>query len=91
MNSNNETLFEEHIPKKAKLAFGALNAGNGVLSGIAFSSITFYYNVKLGLGAGLVALAWFLFAIWNTINDPLFGYMQDKTKSKYGRRIVKIR
>ncbi len=91
MSSKNET-FEEYIPRKAKLAYGALNAGNGVLSGIAFSSITFYYNVKLGLSAALIGIAWLIFAIWNTINDPLFGYIQDRTKSqKYGRRIPYVR
>ena len=92
MNSKDETLFEEYIPRKSKLAFGALNGANGVLSGIAFSTITFYYHVKLGLSAPLIGIAWLLFAIWNTINDPLFGYIQDRTKSeKYGRRIPYVR
>ncbi|MFW9897638.1 MAG: MFS transporter [Candidatus Thorarchaeota archaeon] len=92
MNSKDETLFEEYIPRKSKLAYGALNGANGVLSGIAFSAITFYYNVKLGLSAPLIGIAWLLFAIWNTINDPLFGYIQDRTKSeKYGRRIPYVR
>ena len=92
MNSKDEPLFEEYIPRKSKLAFGALNGANGVLSGIAFSTITFYYHVKLGLSAPLIGIAWLLFAIWNTINDPLFGYIQDRTKSeKYGRRIPYVR
>ncbi|TFG28699.1 MAG: MFS transporter [Promethearchaeota archaeon] len=90
MDSNDE--FSEYVPKKSKLAYGVLTGSSVILSGIAFSAITFYYNVKLGLSAQLIGIAWLLFAIWNTINDPIFGYLEDRTKSeKYGRRIPYIR
>ena len=90
LDSNYE--FIESIPRKSKFAYGALSGTSGVLSGIAFSAITFYYNVKLGLSAELIGIAWLLFAIWNTLNDPIFGYLEDRTKSeKYGRRIPYIR
>ncbi len=32
-----------------------------------------------------------LFGVWNAINDPLFGYISDRTNSKLGRRIPYIR
>ncbi|MBQ3817204.1 MAG: MFS transporter, partial [Clostridia bacterium] len=35
--------------------------------------------------------AWIIFGIWNAVNDPLFGYISDKTKSKIGRRLPYIR
>ena len=58
---------------------------------MAFSPITFYYNIKLGLAAELIGLAWLIFAVWNGINDPIFGFLQDRTRSKLGRRIPYIR
>ncbi|MFX0073695.1 MAG: MFS transporter, partial [Candidatus Hermodarchaeota archaeon] len=84
--------FEEHIPRKSKLAFGTMYGSSAVLSGIAFSAITFFYNVKLGLSAQWIGIAWLIFALWNALNDPLFGYLEDRTKSeKYGRRIPYLR
>ncbi len=53
----------------------------------AFSTFYSYYYVdKLGLGLGLATLARTIFLIWDAVNQPLFGYWSDRTKSKYGRR-----
>ncbi|MFB9274771.1 MFS transporter [Cohnella cellulosilytica] len=53
----------------------------------AFSTFYSYYYVdKLGLGVGLATLARTIFLIWDAVNQPLFGYWSDRTKSKYGRR-----
>ncbi|TFG16010.1 MAG: MFS transporter [Promethearchaeota archaeon] len=89
MSSKNE--FIELLPKKSKVAYGGANTASNILSGIGFAAITFYYNVKLGLSAELIGIAWIIFAIWNAINDPLFGYIEDRTKSRWGRRIPYLR
>ena len=82
----------EKLPLKSKIAYGGLGAGISLPSQIAFSAITFFYNAVLGLDAGLAGIAWLIFSVWNAINDPLFGFIEDKTKSeKYGRRIPYIR
>lgn len=85
-------MIDEKIPRKSKLAYGVFGAGIGLPSQIAFSVITFFYNTSLGLDTGLTGIAWLIFSIWNAINDPLFGFIEDRTKSeKYGRRIPYIR
>ena len=82
----------EKLPMKSKVAYGVFGAGINLPSQIAFSAITFFYNTILGLDAELAGIAWLIFSIWNAINDPLFGFIEDKTKSeKYGRRIPYIR
>ncbi|MHA2184552.1 MAG: MFS transporter [Promethearchaeota archaeon] len=82
----------EKLSLKSKLAYGALGAGIGLPNSIAFSAITFFYNIKLGLDASYIGIAWLIFSIWNAINDPIFGFIEDNTKSeKYGRRIPYIR
>lgn len=88
----NNILIEESIPTKSKFAFGGATMASGILNGIAFGAITFYYNIKLGLGEEFIALAWLIFAAWNAVNDPLFGFIEDRTKSeKYGRRVPYLR
>ncbi|TVX99976.1 MFS transporter [Cohnella terricola] len=53
----------------------------------AFSTFySYYYVEKLGLGIGLATLARTIFLIWDAVNQPLFGYWSDRTKTKYGRR-----
>ncbi|MFX1497097.1 MAG: MFS transporter [Promethearchaeota archaeon] len=81
----------ETLPLKSKLAYGGLGAGINLTSNIAFSAITFFYTI-LGLAPKLIGIGWLIFAFWNAINDPLFGFIEDHTKSeKYGRRIPYIR
>jgi GPH family glycoside/pentoside/hexuronide:cation symporter len=82
----------EKLPFRTKLAYGGLGGGIGLPSQIAFSAITYFYNFTLGLSEELAGLAWLIFSFWNAINDPLFGFIEDRTKSeKYGRRIPYIR
>lgn len=53
----------------------------------AFSSFYSYFYVdKLGLGIGLATLARSIFLIWDAVNNPLFGYWSDRTRTRYGRR-----
>ena len=84
--------FDERLPLKSKIAFGFSQASMNLLVGIALgSAITFYYNVKLGLSEEWIALAWIVFAVWNSINDPLFGILQERVDTDIGRRIPVLR
>lgn len=85
------TEIEKKVPLKSKIAYGYGCGAINVLGNIAFSSITYFYNTIIGLNAVLIGLVWLIFAAWNAINDPLFGALGDKTKSRFGRRIPYIR
>ncbi|MHA1892714.1 MAG: MFS transporter [Promethearchaeota archaeon] len=50
----------------------------------------FYYK-WMGLGWGFILIAQIIYAIWNVLNDPLFGMLQDRTKTKQGRYIPWIK
>jgi len=85
-------MSKEDLSLKSKFAYGGLGAGINLPSQIAFSAITFFYNTILGLNAEYVGFAWLIFSFWNAINDPIFGFLEERTKSeKYGRRIPYIR
>ena len=45
----------------------------------------------MGLAPRLASIVWLLFGIWNAFNDPLFGYISDRTRARLGRRIPYIR
>ena len=38
-----------------------------------------------------IALASVIYAVWNALNDPIFGYISDSTRSRHGRRIPFMR
>ncbi|MHA1472679.1 MAG: MFS transporter [Promethearchaeota archaeon] len=90
MNDNIETL-EEYVSVKEKLSLSIGGLGSDLLNGLVFGNLTFFYQVKLGADAGLLAIGWLIFAIWNTLNDPIVSYFVDNTRTKIGRRIPYIR
>ncbi|MBH5318882.1 MFS transporter [Paenibacillus sp. GSMTC-2017] len=53
----------------------------------AFSTFyVFYYSDELNLGLGLLTLGRLIYLIWDAVNQPLAGYLSDRTNTKYGRR-----
>ncbi|MBZ4666214.1 MFS transporter [Mahella sp.] len=57
------------------------------IPGMMYSSYgTFFYNDKMGLSMSLIALGTTLFAVWDAVNDPMFGFLSDRTRTKWGRR-----
>lgn len=67
----------------------AFNFGNLALWAVnaAFSTWVFsYYFSALNLSARYIGLAFVIWSLWNAINDPLIGYISDRTKTKIGRR-----
>ena len=82
---------EEHVPSTTKINFSLGSLANGILNGFVFANLTFFYQIKLGLSAELLGIGWLIFAIWNTLNDPLASYLIDNTRTKIGRRIPFIR
>ncbi len=54
------------------------------------SYFVFFYAIVVGLSLELVGLIFILYGIWNAINDPLFGYLMDRIKLRWGRRVPYI-
>lgn len=83
---------EEHVPLKSRIWVSAADGATATLQGLAGSAVlTYYFTRWRGLDAGLAAVVWLIFGLWNAINDPLFGYISDRTRSRLGRRIPYIR
>jgi len=50
----------------------------------------FYYG-WFGLTSFWITIAQILFALWNVVNDPVFGVMEDRTRTKKGRYMPYIK
>ena len=74
-----------------KLIWGLAQLGTSLVSGVFATTLPIFYHVYLGLDPFFISIAAWLYAIWNALNDPIFGYISDKTKSKKGRRIPFLR
>ena len=83
---------KEHVRVSSKLWLCSADCLCGTLSGlITGGGMTYFYTKYMGLEEHLASIVWIIFAVWNALNDPLFGYLSDRTKSKLGRRIPYIR
>ena len=83
---------EEKVKTSSAVWLGAANAGTGLLCAFSEGAAFQYLFVnKLGLSTALNTIVWIIFGIWNAINDPIYGFLADRTKSKLGRRIPWIR
>ena len=72
--------------KKQKWSFGMGSFAQWFING-AFNTWVFsFYFVAVGLDIRYIMLAYVLWTIWNAINDPLIGYLSDRTSTKWGRR-----
>ncbi|MFZ5827600.1 MAG: MFS transporter [Bacillota bacterium] len=47
---------------------------------------TFYYVDGLGMAVAAFALAKTAKSVWDAVNDPLLGYLSDRTRTRFGRR-----
>ena len=74
-----------------KLTWGLAALGTSLISGIYGGLLTIFYQDYLGLSAYWIGIAATIYALWNAINDPLFGYITDRTRTKRGRRIPYMR
>jgi GPH family glycoside/pentoside/hexuronide:cation symporter len=89
--SSNAVSAPVKLSKSYKVVWGVAALGTQLISGVYGALLPIFYQDYLGLAARWIALASAIYAIWNAINDPLFGYITDSTRSRRGRRIPYMR
>lgn len=69
-----------------RVRFGVGSAGQMLLySGVSVAIVFFYVDVR-GLPAWWVGGVLMFYGLYNAVNDPVMGYISDRTRSKWGRR-----
>ncbi len=81
----------ERIQPVTLLYWGLASMGLALIAGIYGTTLPIFYQDYLGLSARWISIASIIYAAWNAVNDPLFGYVTDNTRSKLGRRIPYLR
>ncbi|SRR6266540_1536493 len=78
--------LKDRLPSITKIAYGIGETGISLTDttlGVLF--LIFLLDV-VGLEPGKAALAIFIGKSWDYINDPIVGYIADRTRTRWGRR-----
>ncbi len=78
--------IEGKLSRTTKLAYGAGDFGFALTDTTIGVLFAIFLTDVVGLTPGQAAIAIFLGRSWDYINDPLFGYLTDRTRSRWGRR-----
>lgn len=80
------TTSSPRLSQKTKFAYGAGDLGAAIATAInGFFLLNFLINVA-GLRPGIAGNVFLVAKIWDAVNDPLIGWLTDRTVSKFGRR-----
>jgi len=86
-----QSLQPAPVKASTRVYYSLATLGMATVSGIYSALLTIFYQDYLGLPARWIGIAFGIYAVWNSINDPIFGQITDNTRSKLGRRIPYLR
>ena len=84
--------MKEYLPMKNKIPtwrkwmYGSGDLGFSITSTIVVAYFAIFLTDVVGVRAGIAAIAIAIGRTWDYVNDPLFGYISDHTRSRWGRR-----
>ncbi len=76
----------EKLNFRTKLAYGAGELGGAIPNNILVFFVLYFFTNVAGLNASLAGSIILVGKAWDAINDPLIGWLSDKTRSPLGRR-----
>ncbi len=83
-----ENTMNFSFKKAASYSTGQI-ADQAAYQTFTFLVFTFYFAV-VQLHITLITIGFIIWAVWNSLNDPMLGYLSDRTHTKFGRRIPYI-
>lgn len=76
----------QKLSKAKKLMYGAGDIGFSLTSTILGVYFLFFMIEVVGLRPAVAALPILIGKIWDFVNDPIFGHISDRTRTRWGRR-----
>jgi glycoside/pentoside/hexuronide:cation symporter, GPH family len=80
------TALLDRVPRITKILYGVSDFSFAFTDTAMQVLFAIFMTDVVGLKPGYAALAVFIGRTWDYINDPLFGYLTDRTRSRWGRR-----
>jgi GPH family glycoside/pentoside/hexuronide:cation symporter len=72
-----------------KIKYGIADLGFALLGSAVQVYLLYYYTDVAGINPAIAGSALLVGKLtWDAFNDPLFGYLSDRTKSRFGRRRI---
>ncbi len=68
------------------VAYGSGNFAFALLGLVISVNLQYFYTDYVGLSAGLVAWSLLFAKLFDSLTDPLMGYLSDRTHTRFGRR-----
>ena len=72
---------------KTRIMYSLVSLGVATISEAIAGVIAFYIVDVKNLPVTWYSTFWFFYTIYNALNNPVLGYMSDRTRSRWGRRI----
>jgi len=76
-----------HTSTKTRIRYSLMSLGVATPAEAIAGVIAFYIVDVKNLPTEWFAVFWFLYTIYNALNNPALGYLSDRTRSRWGRRI----
>ncbi|MEL4895554.1 MFS transporter [Crocosphaera sp. Alani8] len=86
MSSEQEFHTQTKLSFSTKLAYGVGELSGSLPSNILVFFFLFFLTDVAGLKPGMAGIIVMIGKIWDAINDPLIGWLSDRTRSRFGRR-----
>jgi len=75
------------VPGRTKVLYGVADIGLALEQSAVQFFLLYYYTDIAGVNPALAGTAMLVSKLtWDAVNDPLFGYLSDRTRSRWGRR-----
>lgn len=74
------------VPFWRTLLYSMANAASLLTYWTFNNFIQYFYTDVQGLPPHWVGRGWFAFGFWNAVNDPVAGWLSDRTSTRWGRR-----
>ena len=77
---------EQKLSIWTKLIYGAGDLGFSMNNSIIAAFFPIFMMDVIGITPGLVAIILFVGRSWDYVNDPIIGFLSDRTRTRWGRR-----
>jgi GPH family glycoside/pentoside/hexuronide:cation symporter len=71
---------------REKWAYGSGDLSFSLITTIVSAYFAIFLTDVVGISAGIAAAAIFVGTSWDYVNDPIAGFLSDRTRSRWGRR-----